>query len=114
MKLTSILITAALVMSFFSSGLHSAPVETSGKITNIMVYGSGMVVVDGLDFPPNNCAGYQDSFRIDENHPNLDRFLSLLLSAQAANRTIAVKADVATSCYAPTILPDNGSFIIVQ
>lgn len=89
---------------------QAAQFAGTGKITEVIFYGNGMILVGGPIFgtPANNCAGYQNGFRINETDPQLDRLLSIVLAAKATQKDVTVYADIPDSnCWAPTFTENN-------
>lgn len=96
-------ILSVILLLATSSVACAETVNATGKINEVAVYGSGMVLVYGPKFGATHCSGAHDAFRINENHPHIDRLLSLILAAKAMQKDIEVNAEVpATGCWAPT------------
>lgn len=105
----SILKTAFIVLGLFWSSLAlSATASVSGKVTEIVYYGDGgMILVSGLNSvvegSTDSCnGGTRTGFVVAGNNPQKNEILSILLMAKAAQTKITVyNLDIAANCWAP-------------
>ena len=95
----------------------AATTYATGKVSWLRHYGSGMMLVYGLTFDNGtsltHCTGTQSGILIPSDYVEIDRLVSLLLTAKVTQSTVTVKGiDVGSSCWAPTFT--NSSYVDFQ
>jgi hypothetical protein len=110
-RMKSYLLRAFGIAGFIWGSVVNAG-TSEGKITNVYTYGDGRVLVTGLMFSGATCE-VNGGFWIPGNHPNLQRLLALILSAQATGATISVVAKT-ENCWYPEITQDPNSYVILK
>ena len=69
-----------------------------------------MVLVYGFTFngEADHCVGSRSGFVIAANYPNMDRLMSLLLTAKASQSIVTVHTDIPEGyCWAPKFTVSN-------
>ena len=110
------LISVIIIFSTLTFGLpaQAATTTATGKVSTMRLYGSGMMLIYGLNFDGktslSHCTGTQSGFLIPHDYEKMDKLLSLLLTAKATSVTVTVGGlDVGSSCWAPTF--NSSSYI---
>jgi hypothetical protein len=106
-----LLLTALSIAGFSCCSVVNAG-TSEGKIANVYTYGDGRVLVTGLSFSGATCEA-NGGFWIPGTHPHLQRFLGLILAAQASGATISVVAKT-DNCWYPEITADPSSYVILK
>jgi hypothetical protein len=92
-------------LSMFSS-TYAVTGTSTGKISSIYTYHTGMVLVTGLTFAGATCT-HNTGFFIAGDHPHLKTFMSSILAAKAMGSDITVKAKI-DNCWYPEITATTG------
>ena len=98
----------ALVVSF---AVNAATDTAEGTVSRVYTYGDGRVLVTGFTFTSTSCNN--GGFYIRATHPNIDRLLALVLSAQARGATLLVSAEV-DNCWYPEITESSTTYVRVE
>lgn len=102
---------AVLLLAMTLSQTASAVVGSATGIPQyIYTYGDGRVLVTGFSFTNTTCSN-NGGFWIPGNHPHLQRFLALVMTAKATGRQIQISAKT-DNCWYPEITTDTNSYVI--
>lgn len=99
-SIKSIVCSAILLMGLSLSANAKTTIAT-GKVTRLISYNSGTILVSGFTFPESTCNN-NGAFFISGEHPHFDKLLSVILAAKAMQSEMSVVAKV-DDCWYPEI-----------
>lgn len=102
----------ATVTLLFSSPSWAAFGSVEGTVNRIYTYGSGKILVTGFTFPNATCS-HNGAFWIPASHPELETWLSLILTAKATGVTVFVMASI-DNCWYPEITTSSSSYMYLK
>ena len=89
---------------------YAATGTATGKVGRIYTYNNGQVLFTGFLFTGASCSN-NGGFYVPGNHPHINKFISMLLSAKATQSTVTVVAKI-DNCWYPEIT--EGSYFFIE
>lgn len=105
-----------LCLMSVSFGVFSSPLFFNGKVTDIRLYGNGMLLVYTSNISNasavSSCIGTKSGFVVENDHPQKKDLLSMFMTARAMQANIKVESlNVPAGCWAATFT--NQSYVTI-